>query len=228
MNKLLCTSLFFSAHFTVNAADVDQADIHMSHKLTDTGKIYSVHLSQKQKNTTLYSADIDVQTNQVTVTVSQGHPAQIGKLIIDDEEVVAHSSNGKIAWRESRKPKDKMCLPALFGEFILAHLDPLKSGKTLTCYGPILKAKKLAPFNVALIKDTPDTLVFEIGPGSFGMWFFMGTVEVHLNKTATKMVYYKGITPAPQGLEGKMAYLEYEGKINNYNLLNHATHSILW
>ncbi|WP_010366486.1 hypothetical protein [Pseudoalteromonas citrea] len=228
MNKLLCSSLFFSAHFTVNAADVNQADIHMSHKLTDTGKIYSVHSSQKQKSTTLYSADIDVQTNQVTVTVSQGHPAQIGKLIIDHEEVVAHSSNGKIAWRESRKSKEKLCLPEMFAEFIRVHLNTLKSGKTLTCYGPILKAKKLAPFNVALKSDTPDSLVFEVGPGSFGMWFFMDTVEIHLNKAATKMIYYKGITPAPQGLEGKMAYLEYKGDVNNYKLNSHIIDSILW
>lgn len=38
MNKLLCTSLFFSAHFTVTAANVNKADIHMSHTMAETGK----------------------------------------------------------------------------------------------------------------------------------------------------------------------------------------------
>lgn len=175
----------------------------------------------------LYHANTQWSASDVVLNVSVGHQTQRGKIVINRNSVSAFNELGEPLWQDDRLD-NKVCLPELFAEFIRANLTELKKEQSITCVGPVLKAKKLAPFKVTLLSQTPEQLIVNIGPGSFGMWFFMDNIELILNNDATYVLAYKGITPAPSSLSGKMSYLNMTASSKvNYPIAK-IENTILW
>jgi hypothetical protein len=142
--------------------------------------------------------------------VSEGHPSQLGYLLITSEHVTAHNLEGEQLWENSRGTKP-LCLPELLPEFAIAYLPELQAGNTIVCDGPILKARKLAPFKVSLKEASESGYIFEVGPGSIGMWFFMDTITFGIDETLTRMTHYYGMLPAPDSKETNLAYRQHTG-----------------
>ena len=158
-------------------------------------------------DTALYQAQLDWSRNNIKLSVSKGHASQMGSLLITKKEVIARDVNGSLLWRDERADLP-LCLPELFGEFALSYFDELKAGKSIKCLGPILKAKKLAPFKFNLVSSKGERHTIEVGPGSLGMMFFMDTIEFQLDLSVLQVTKFKGLSPAPMALVGKMRYLE--------------------
>ena len=216
--NILLTSILLGSTLThANSISIEQ-----SH--TDSSKHYVV----TQQGKPLYHAKLSWQADKASMHILQGHQSQLGALIIYHDEVVAYTPEGTVKWRSVRKKTDKICLPEMFPEFIQAHLSQLKSGVKLTCKGPIFKAKKLAPFSVSIDDYNDQQIIAKVGPGSIGMWFFMDTINLHLDKSAHHITYYDGTTPAPIKTSGKMTYLTYRGTISKKNQVSSVSNSVFW
>lgn len=200
------------------------SETKISNKSLENTKVYSVEKSTK----TLYEAKATWEPDFFEMHILQGHPSQMGSLKIDSRSVTAFDESGNLQWQDQRKPSDKLCIPELFSEFIRAHADTLQRGEAIKCLGPVLKAKKLAPFEVSFEGNKNGQHVYHIGPGSIGMWFFLNTIEIHFSSNMEYLTFYSGTTPAPVGIDQTMEYLTFTGKIRDENKIALITDSPLW
>ena len=179
------------------------ATTQLTSHIANNSKSYRVH----DNNTLMYDTQVSWHQTGLDLQVLQGHASQLGRLSITHSKVIAFDSTNRMLWQDKRSSLP-ICIPELFPEFAKAYFKELKAGKSIKCHGPIIKAKKLAPFKFELIAETSNSLIIEVGPGSIGMMFFMDSITMTLNKDATHLQDFSGILPAPERLLGKMAYLE--------------------
>lgn len=158
-----------------------------------------------QEGELVYQTSFSRHQDKLVQQVQLGHPSQLGLLELMQGQVVAYQPDGSISWQDQLQ--QPLCLPELFGEFIRLHRTTLLTGETIHCEGPILKAAKLAPFQIMLQQQTTDRLTFVVKPGSFGMWLFMDPVYLETDRQVRRIFRYQGVWPAPVGRSGKMQYL---------------------
>jgi hypothetical protein len=158
-----------------------------------------------QANGITYASRMWLEKTKLTQHIQSGHPQQLGRLEINQGKVIAYSSSGKILW--DNRYQRPICLPELFGEFIRLHHQPLIAGKTILCDGPIIKAAKLAPFKVRLVKTSKDRRTFEISPGSIGMHFFMNPIFLDTDLTVKRVYRYQGVLPLATSISGEIEYI---------------------
>ena len=223
LTAMHCALLIGLAPLSLSYASTKNASIEMTGNYTQSSK----NLVIKKANTTLYEANAHWTKERFTLEVDTGHNAQLGSIVITSSLVQALDEQGKLLW-DNERLNEKVCLPELFGEFIRAHLTELIQGKNLTCVGPIIKAKKLAPFKVYLAKQQNNTLEVKIGPGSIGMWFFMDEVTMLLNADASQVLAYDGVSAAPETLTGDMAYLTISSPLGTPLDIATIESSVLW
>jgi hypothetical protein len=133
-----------------------------------------------QEGELVYQTSFSRHQDKLVQQVQLGHPSQLGLLELMQGQVVAYQPDGSISWQDQRQ--QPLCLPELFGEFIRLHRTTLFTGATIHCEGPILKAAKLAPFQMMLQQQTTDRQV-------------------------RRIFRDQGVWPAPVGRSGKMQYL---------------------
>ncbi|WP_087019737.1 hypothetical protein [Thaumasiovibrio subtropicus] len=198
----ICLATF---SFAANAT----SQFTLSSTYTENHKRYEV----RDLTQSVYVADIHWQATEIDVIVTQGHQSQLGKLVINGEQVSAYSPQEDILWQAHRGNKP-LCLPELMPEFALAYLEELKEGEEIRCDGPLLKAKKLAPFTISLHGVTERGYEIKVGPGSIGMWFFMDAFTFEIDVNQKTMAHFSGLLPAPDPREDEMAYLYYDGRLH--------------
>ncbi|ASD68194.1 hypothetical protein [Pseudoalteromonas piscicida] len=206
------------------ASPIVHAELLLGATFGENSKTYYV----KQQDSFLYKAKATWQAERFELDIAKGHPSQLGKLLIVDDTVTAFDQSGELIWQDNKKDTDKLCLPELFGEFIKAHVEQLLNGEKLKCLGPVLKAKKLAPFTVSYKGEKAGKHRFQVGPGSLGMWLFMDSVDIYFNENLNRIVSYAGVTPAPVNKHKKMAYLEFQGALYTDNQVALIRNSPLW
>ncbi|MGC9461860.1 hypothetical protein [Vibrio genomosp. F10] len=221
--KVINLAILLALSSGVSSSGLANESITMSASSTKN----SQSLEIAQAGTTLYAVKSQWNREQFSLVVKTGHEKQRGEIVIDGASVQAFNLQNQLLWEDSRVDQ-KVCLPELFGEFIRAHLEELKQGQSISCVGPIIKAKKLAPFKIYLEKQTNNALLFKVGPGSIGMWFFMDEVSISMNTDATQILSYRGVSPAPKTLEGKMAYLSIVTPLTEPLDVAELKASILW
>lgn len=156
---------------------------------------------------TLYRSVAGVLTDGLEVQVLVGHPSQRGSFRLQAGRLDVRDGEGKPLWSETLT--EPLCLPELSGEFIRAHWDRLAPGaKPLRCVTPIIKAKKVAPLQWRRLADLPGgERVVEVGPGSFGMRFFVIPTRLTFSADGTRLLSQQGQFEAPLRTEGRARYL---------------------
>ncbi|WP_070963257.1 hypothetical protein [Vibrio sonorensis] len=198
-NKRWIFAIVAIASFNVASSEGDS--ISISSTKTPLGKSYQV----TNGNNKMYDAEVRWSNDAIELHIKHGHPSQIGSVLITDNKVTAFSSDARLLWSNERGQLP-LCLPELFPEFARANIETLKNGKKIKCSGPILKAKKLAPFQFSIKKQDTQTITINVGPASLGMAFFMDDIEFDMNASLTKMTRFSGVLPASEDPNGKMRY----------------------
>ncbi|MBA4071275.1 MAG: hypothetical protein C0497_05470 [Gemmatimonas sp.] len=164
-------------------------------------------LFQRDAGQVLYRSAVTLRAGGFDVQILQGHPAQIGSFRVEGGQLEVRDAAGKPLWTETLK--EPLCLPELFGEFVRAHWDRLSPGAApLRCVTPIIKAKKTAPLQWRRLPDLPDgERVVELGPGSFGMRFFVIPTRLTFAADGTRLLAQQGQLEAPPRVDGRAAYL---------------------
>jgi hypothetical protein len=178
---------------------------HASIRWQQSGDPLHKQYQLSQQGELVYQTRFVRYQDKLVQEVLSGHPSQLGVLELMQNQVVAYQPDGTISWQDELQ--QPLCLPELFGEFIRLHRTVLLAGTTVHCEGPILKAAKLAPFQLMLQQQTADRLTFVVKPGSFGMWFFMNPIYLETDRQVQRIFRYQGVWPAPVGRDGKMQYL---------------------
>lgn len=221
--KVVSLSILYSLGLTISSPAWANESINMSVLFTENSK----KLQISKADIRLYNAQALWSNDSFSLLVTTGHEKQQGKIVIDNTSVKAFDKQATLLWEDQRS-EQKVCLPELFGEFIRAHLQELKNGKSIKCVGPIIKAKKLAPFKVYLEEQSENELLIKIGPGSISMWFFMNDISIRMNASGTKVLAYDGLSPAPKTLNGKMAYLNVSTELTPPLNVAKVEKTILW
>jgi hypothetical protein len=221
--KTSALSILLGVGLAISAPSWANEPINMTALFSNNSK----QLKITQSGTTLYVAKALWSKEIFSLVVTTGHEKQQGKIIINNTAVQAFNQYEQLLWQDERVDQ-KVCLPELFGEFIRAHITRLKQGESINCVGPIIKAKKLAPFKVYLAQQSKNELLVNIGPGSIGMWFFMNEISIRMNADASEIIAYNGVSPAPQTLSGEMAYLNISTTLAKPLEVAKIDDSILW
>lgn len=156
---------------------------------------------------TLYRSVVKTLSDGFDVQVVEGHPSQLGRLQVRAGRLDVWDATGKPLWSETLT--SPLCLPELAGEFIRAHWNLLKTdAKPLRCVTPIIKAKKVAPLEWRRLPDGPGgTRVVELGPGSFGMRFFVVATRLTFTADGAQLLSQQGQFEAPPKVDGRATYL---------------------
>ncbi len=221
--KVTCLSILCGLGLNISAPSWASEPINMVASFSKNSK----HLQISQSGTTLYDVHALWSAESFSLSVTTGHEKQQGEIIINNTSVQAFNQQGDLLWGDERVDQ-KVCLPEFLGEFIRAHIEPLKQGKSIACVGPIIKAKKLAPFKIYLEEQSKNELLVKVAPGSIGMWFFMDEIAIRMNADASKILAYNGVSPAPKTLHGKMAYLNISTALEKPLDVAKIDSSILW
>lgn len=222
-SKVNCLAILMGLGMTISAPSLANQQINMTTSISKGSK----QLTITQTGTPLYEAQALWSPTIFSLSVTTGHQKQKGTIVINSSSVQAFNQQQRLLWEDKRIDK-KVCLPELFGEFVRAHLEQLKSGESINCVGPIIKAKKLAPFNIYLEQHNAKELLVKVGPGSIGMWFFMDEIKIRMNADASKILAYNGVSPAPKTVNGEMAYLDIASELKNPLAVANIENSVLW
>lgn len=208
--RMACLAGFWSiaslmSNGSVGISLAKAEDVQLISSVTQSGKHYRV----ADATGPIYQARLSWSGSGLVSEIDIGHPSQIGRVRADKKRVIAENAQGDPLWSQERG-NDPLCLPELFPEFARAYIDDLSQGRKIRCEGPVLKASKLAPFEVSMISETlseqSGRYRFIVEPGSLGMWFFMDPITFELDLSTNRMTWYDGVLPAPVSPQGKMAY----------------------
>lgn len=155
----------------------------------------------------LYRARVLPSATGFEVTVAAGHPAQLGRFVVDAGTLSAFDASGAPLWAQPLP--ERLCLPELFGEFVRAHWDRLVAGaEPLRCVTPILKARKVAPLQWRRLPDEADgRRVVEVAAGSLGMRLFMSPTRLTFSPDGSRLLAQAGQFEAPPRVDGRAGYL---------------------
>lgn len=155
----------------------------------------------------LYRSVARPLANGVEVLVLEGHPSQRGSFRLDSGRLEVRDAAGQPLWSETLT--EPFCLPELSGEFVRAHWHRLVEGaEPLRCVTPIIKARKVAPLQWRRLANLPGgERVVEVGPGSFGMRFFVVPTRLTFSADGRRLLAQQGQFEAPPRTEGRAAYL---------------------
>ncbi len=161
----------------------------------------------------LYRGRIQPTPTGLTATVAEGHPSQLGTLVLAGAQLTVTDAQGKPLWSETlNRP---LCLPELHPEFIGAQWDRLAVGaEPLACGIPILKARKVARVQWERLPDGPGgERIVELQPGTLGMRLFLRPTRLTFSPDGQSLLAQSGQfesvrDPAsgPRYLQGRLQF----------------------
>ena len=156
---------------------------------------------------TLYRSVVKTSPDAFDVRVVEGHPSQLGRLQVRAGRLDVWDATGKPQWSE--RLISPLCLPELSAQFIRAHWSSLQiDAKQLRCVTSIIKDDKVAPLEWLRLPDRPGgTSVVELGPGSFGIGFFVVATRLTFTADGAQLLSQQGQVEASPRVDGRATYL---------------------
>ncbi len=173
----------------------------------------SVERRFSQGAQTLYRGRVQPTASGLVATVAEGHPSQLGTLVLAGRQLTVTDAQGKPLWSETlTRP---LCLTEVHPEFVRAHWERLAPGsEPLACGIPILKARKVAKVQWARLPDGPGgERIVELQPGTLGMRLFLRPTRLTFSPDGQSLLEQTGQfesvrdpASSPRYLQGRLQF----------------------